>query len=904
MLKKGKGLIRSLLNKPNIQANIDSLDSGILSGWVYNSSSPDEAQSFYLSFNGLLSPCLNASAFRDDLLSAGMGNGCHGFSVPLNIFSFDIALAKSVNLLDGSKRLITTFNLPTEESHSSLSDLSLLGQCQDYLLFSCAALTQTKRFKLNLFKRGSLFTSYELELHKGQSLFLLPLPNSECHNDTASSALACASDWAISESRSCYLAWNNASSNSVDIPLVWPLDESLVNTSERFFTDAESYKTKCRADVFNAWLASWSSTCISDKSCPQDKPVSLKQVETFLNCYLKHSYEIHLSEFFSLVATPPKKQTPLIPLTLIIDVMKGDNSDAAISHTLKSLYLSRDSFEIDVLLFGKPSDEINKWQSALASAPIKNIASIKLFEGIQALPALINADQNRHLLFAQAGIEFSISCLSDLVSSVALENKESECLSDIASVKAAIAFAKTISIQNQFSVEPEHSYSALADKLDPSLWCSNTTLLFQFIESLNYGEDFSLQSYCAFVNEQNLPILYDASAEAFVTTKKELRLLNKLSHKQSHANKKTILFIDFCLPDKQRDAASYAAFQEMRLLKSLGYHICFVSQDLAYDSRLVKVLKKSGIEVCHQPYYKSLGDLISTKKECLAALYITRFYVAEVVYKVLDKLQFVLPVLFNNADLHFLREMRLALNAGDQAALQESYEIRQRELRICQLADAVLCYNRIEHAVICSHIAQQDKLHLTPWVLDAKNQGLDFSKRQGLAFLGGFNHQPNIEALEFLISEVMPLLKQQRPDISLHVYGSQMPDEYKQRQTDNIFMHGFVDNLDDVFHQHRVFVVPLMSGAGIKGKLLESMAYGLPAVVTSIAAEGTGLSDGISALFADTPAAWCDRITRLYDDAVLWQKMADNALLIANEQYSFAHGQSEFKKILSAIDLY
>jgi glycosyltransferase involved in cell wall biosynthesis len=74
------------------------------------------------------------------------------------------------------------------------------------------------------------------------------------------------------------------------------------------------------------------------------------------------------------------------------------------------------------------------------------------------------------------------------------------------------------------------------------------------------------------------------------------------------------------------------------------------------------------------------------------------------------------------------------------------------------------------------------------------------------------------------------------------VYGSNMPERFKEFESDNINIVGFAETLDGVYHDHRVFIAPLLSGAGIKGKVLESMAYNLPTVLTNVAAEGTGLT--------------------------------------------------------------
>jgi glycosyltransferase involved in cell wall biosynthesis len=150
----------------------------------------------------------------------------------------------------------------------------------------------------------------------------------------------------------------------------------------------------------------------------------------------------------------------------------------------------------------------------------------------------------------------------------------------------------------------------------------------------------------------------------------------------------------------------------------------------------------------------------------------------------------------------------------------------------------------------------------------------------------------------------MPLLAKRRPDIHLSVYGSNMPKSFKEYETENIRMIGFTESLDEVFHTTRVFVVPLLSGAGIKGKVLESMAYGVPAVLSAVAAEGTGLTDEIGALFAKKPEEWVEAIIRLYDDREQWNKLAENAQLLARTQFSFEHCRQRFQDIFAGVGLY
>jgi GT2 family glycosyltransferase/glycosyltransferase involved in cell wall biosynthesis len=374
-----------------------------------------------------------------------------------------------------------------------------------------------------------------------------------------------------------------------------------------------------------------------------------------------------------------------------------------------------------------------------------------------------------------------------------------------------------------------------------------------------------------------------------------------------------ILVINFTTPQPNIDAGSYAAFQEMKVLISLGFKVTFIPDNLAYAGEHTRKLQALGVEVLYSPFYTSVTDAISKRINEMDAVYMTRYVVAEKYIETIKQLSNV-KIIFNNADLHFLRELRSALkndgNDGNEGSEQNSRMLeraiatRDSELAVCKKVDAILCYNPVEHAVISSHILNTEKLHITPWVLEDKATGKSFADRHGIAFLGGFGHFPNGEAVEFLLHKVMPKLTTVRPDICLYVYGSNMPEEYKALESNNIKMVGYADHLDDVFHEHRVFVAPLLSGAGIKGKVLESMAYQLPCVLTEIAAEGTGLTHGISAMIANTAEDFVDNVIKVYDDAELWQKLAENELLTVQNNYTAEGAKTKFAEIFASVGIY
>ncbi|MEW6133627.1 MAG: glycosyltransferase [Pseudomonadota bacterium] len=362
------------------------------------------------------------------------------------------------------------------------------------------------------------------------------------------------------------------------------------------------------------------------------------------------------------------------------------------------------------------------------------------------------------------------------------------------------------------------------------------------------------------------------------------------------------LVIDYAIPQPDKDAGSYAAIQEMRLLQSHGFKLTFAAENLAHAGRYTADLQKMGVECIHAPFHVSIQDLLQKRGREFDLVYITRFDVAERHIDHIRKFTRA-KVLFNNADLHFLRELRMHLSQG-HTDLSGPLATRERELVLMRKVDAVLSYNESEHAVILSHNLRDDNIFKCPWVVPAHGHKTPFAEREGIAFLGGYRHLPNVEAVEFFVEKVMPALRAKGRDIKFHIFGSHPPKEFERFDSDDIVVEGYVESLDDVFEKCRVFIAPLLSGAGIKGKVLEAMSWGVPSVLSPVAAEATGLTNKISAMIAEEPEEWVDAILELYEDEKKWQFMSGNALTIARNNYSFEHGHKLMGKALGYLGFY
>ena len=366
-----------------------------------------------------------------------------------------------------------------------------------------------------------------------------------------------------------------------------------------------------------------------------------------------------------------------------------------------------------------------------------------------------------------------------------------------------------------------------------------------------------------------------------------------------------LLFLDFETPRPEVNAGGYAAIKEMQILQSLGYQITFIPKSLEQDGLHAVALQRMGIECNYAPLYEDTSEFLRKRGNEFSLIYITRYHVAQ---DILPKLRQYAPaakIVLMLADLHFLRELRAALHNKDDEQLSQAMETRENELAVMRKVDLVLSYSDVEKTVILSHNLASTKVEKCPWVCDAIERVSGFENRVDIAFLGGFNHTPNVEAMVWFIERVWPTLLEQLPEAQLRIYGSAIPPSIKDLAGSNsrIQVLGWVSDVASVYNSCRVFIAPLQSGAGIKGKVIGALAHGVPSVLSDIAVEGIGVCDEIHAFVASSPEEWVNRIMMLYTDQALWEQMSRHALSFAKRHYSLNNAIVEMKAALSTVGI-
>ena len=158
--------------------------------------------------------------------------------------------------------------------------------------------------------------------------------------------------------------------------------------------------------------------------------------------------------------------------------------------------------------------------------------------------------------------------------------------------------------------------------------------------------------------------------------------------------------------------------------------------------------------------------------------------------------------------------------------------------------------------------------------------------RRDLLFVGGFSHTPNVDAILYFRREIFPLVLQRLPQMRLWVVGNAPPPEIVALASENVIVTGYALYLVPYLEAALVSVAPLRFGSGMKGKIGEAMAWGIPVVTTTIGAEGMGLQDGVDALIADTPEGFALRIIQLHQNPELWNSVVQKARKRVEREWS------------------
>jgi glycosyltransferase involved in cell wall biosynthesis len=307
------------------------------------------------------------------------------------------------------------------------------------------------------------------------------------------------------------------------------------------------------------------------------------------------------------------------------------------------------------------------------------------------------------------------------------------------------------------------------------------------------------------------------------------------------------------------------------------------------------------VECLYAPYINSPDHAIQAISNRIDAVLIFRFHVAQLLLPIIRKYAPAAKIVLETVDLHYLRESRMAHLGESEDDLANAEKMKTDELTVIDSVDATILLSEFEMKEVRKELPFSN-LHCIPIPRESPVVRLPIrpDNRNTLLFVGGFKHLPNVDGIIWFVSDVWPHLVRRNFRGKLVIVGSDMPDPVKKLASENIEVKGFVENLDPLYAECRVTIAPLRVGAGVKGKIISSLGYGVPCVSTEIGVEGAGLKHDSHVLVADDPVNFAEEIIRVYEDDSLWQRLSDNGRDIFQRKFST---ESVFPKIRKLLDL-
>ena len=216
------------------------------------------------------------------------------------------------------------------------------------------------------------------------------------------------------------------------------------------------------------------------------------------------------------------------------------------------------------------------------------------------------------------------------------------------------------------------------------------------------------------------------------------------------------------------------------------------------------------------------------------------------------------------------------------------------------------------HALVCTAVEQRDFERLIPGVpvsLVGNGVDLDYfrsaghAKRPGsMVFTGVMDYLPNVDAVEWLCDEILPMVRAQIPAASLTICGSR-PSAVVRRlaQRPGVRVTGWVADTRPYLDEAELFAAPLRLARGIQNKLLEAMAMGLPCVTSRIAWDATAIPSGEAILAADDPREFAAHIVRLLRDGEFRARMAERARAAVEANYRWDIQMARLDRVIAAV---
>jgi len=252
------------------------------------------------------------------------------------------------------------------------------------------------------------------------------------------------------------------------------------------------------------------------------------------------------------------------------------------------------------------------------------------------------------------------------------------------------------------------------------------------------------------------------------------------------------------------------------------------------------------------------------------------------------------PSLVTEIEVNYAAEQsRARLERNPWRRVRQYYNTLQtlyREIEMCRRVDKVITVTDVDRDFLSGYLPDDQ--------LAVINTGVDVdyfefaepaeSDPDAVVFVGAFRHQPNVDGILWFCREIFPTILKKRPATQLYIVGSSPPEQIRRLESDSIVVTGFVQDIRDYYRRARVVVVPLRTGVGIRGKILEGWSAGRPMVATSVACLGIEAVHGENIMVADDPREFADWTLALLRNPRFCNRLALAGRRLAESRYDWS----------------
>lgn len=281
---------------------------------------------------------------------------------------------------------------------------------------------------------------------------------------------------------------------------------------------------------------------------------------------------------------------------------------------------------------------------------------------------------------------------------------------------------------------------------------------------------------------------------------------------------------------------------------------------------------------------KEIGAL----KDEISHVLLCRPYSIEIVLPQIEERLPKARFIYDTVDLHHVRMQREGAMSDSNS--KESLHKASAEVRITEFLGILECnetwvVSHEEKAYLKSHFPNKKIRVITNIHKPSKNMP-NFGQTKHIYFIGGFAHGPNYQGLEWFVDRVWPSVQDAMPELRFHIFGSQGDPKIERRlKRPGIDFIGYTENVEPLLKNYRLCVAPLRFGAGVKGKIGQAMALGVPVVTTSIGAEGFGFKSQ-EVQVADSPEDFVATIIQMYKNLPVWKQTRKKGLEYVRDNMS------------------